>query len=69
MVLAQSSFHVPVIPGQGLFLLLSTLVKPMGELILRLTSFLNQHAKLANISKEIGSSQESAKGAKSFCME
>lgn len=45
MLLAQICCHLPAIPGQGLFLLLPTLVAPIGRMILSWTPFCGQRGK------------------------
>jgi hypothetical protein len=45
MLLAQFCYHLPAIPGQGLFLLLPTLVAPIGRMVLSWTPFCGQRGK------------------------
>ena len=44
-LLAQFCCHLPAIPGQGLFLLLPTLVAPIGRMILSWTPFCGQRGR------------------------
>lgn len=63
MLFTSSTCHVPLIPGQGLFLLLPILTQPIGRILLNLRPLRTQRSKLDNPGKEIRMSREPRRGA------
>ena len=49
----QPPGHLPVVPGQGLFLLLPTLVKPLAGAVRRLRSVWNQRHEFVGLKSEV----------------
>ena len=52
-VFSQSFFHLPVVPGQGLFLLLPVLVKPVAGAVQRLRSAWNPRREFVELRSEV----------------
>ena len=52
--------HLPVVPGQGLFLLLPILVKPLAGAVRRLRSVWNQRREFVGLKSEVHSSSHDA---------